>query len=481
MSALRSATTLVSVVCGESGSADPPPDLNTILNVKLFNIPSVISKALTYTLILHPIALAFAVISLIAGLFDLIPGFSVLCFPTCFAGIAGGITLIAFIFDLAIFFIAKSRIGSVSGASANVGAAVWMTLAAWLLCGFAGCAWGLAGCCCCGGGGRRDNNNGGRRRRDREMDDYNRDTDMRLQALRDDQRRQKEQDLPNFQPYERVPQKEDHEDKYLYDESAAASQPRPLRRDGSVLQGVGVGYGRKQGTPQNGYAGGPNDYGYGQQGLAPQRQPSTGSSYMTAGAAGVGAGGGGVDQPHRGGHDYNQNQGYEEFNDNYNYNQGQGHGDCEWLGGLVRTGLTIQTTTTPMASSSSSNTTTSRATTTRTATSKDTHRRPLPLRADTNTTALPQLPLPAERPRRPIRTDTTTQDHRSTPLTRTTTRTRTTGWVASDVRRQVLHRSASTLATKALGTLPRSSRGNPRRRSRCRHHSTWSTRSSRAC
>ncbi|KAL1413306.1 hypothetical protein Q8F55_001062 [Vanrija albida] len=303
-------------------------DLNTILNVKLFNIPSVISKALTYTLILHPIALAFAVIALICGLIDMIPGFSVLCFPTCFASIAGGIALIAFIFDLAIFFIAKSRISSVDGASASVGAAVWMTLAGWLLCGFAGCAWGMAGCCCCGGGGRRDNNK--RRRRDKEMDDYNRDTDMRLQALRDDQRRQKEQDLPNFQPYERVPLKEDqYEDKYLYDDGSHGSAGPKLRRDGSVLQGVGVGYGRRQGAGQNGY--GPNDYGYGQQGLAPQRQPSTGSSFMTAGAAGVGAGGAGVDQPgQRGAHDYNQNQGgYEEFNDpNYNYNQGQGaHGE----------------------------------------------------------------------------------------------------------------------------------------------------------
>jgi hypothetical protein len=43
-----------------SDSTDPP-DLNAIFNVSVFNIPKTISKYLTYTLIIHIIALGFAV------------------------------------------------------------------------------------------------------------------------------------------------------------------------------------------------------------------------------------------------------------------------------------------------------------------------------------------------------------------------------------------------------------------------------------
>jgi hypothetical protein len=118
--------------------------------------------------------------------------------------------------------------------------------------------------------------------------------DMRLQALRDEQLRKKEQGLPNFQELERIPLNQStEEDKYLYEDQ---SQPGTLRRDGSLVQGVGVGYGRRNGgrTPEaQGYGGG--------NGLAvipPARRPSAASGVTYAGAAGLGAGPSGVDRPH---------------------------------------------------------------------------------------------------------------------------------------------------------------------------------------
>lgn len=251
---------------------------------------------------LHIIALGFAGIGLIMAAIDMIPGFNMICFPTCMASIASTAALIAFIFDLAIFFIAKAAIGKMSGASANIGAAVWMTLAAWICCSVSICAFGMANCCCggCGGskrdrGDRREKKRNKKDRRDDDSfdDDFRRDQDMRLHAIRDEERRKYNQDLPSFQPFEREPlNPAPPEDKFLYDDTPPLSH-------GTGLQGVGVGYGRRNGAP-NPYAqaGGmaPSGGGYGQT-LGVARQPSTGSSMYTAGNAGVGAGGDGVDQP----------------------------------------------------------------------------------------------------------------------------------------------------------------------------------------
>lgn len=262
-----------------------------MLNIpkNLINIPSAVSKYLTYVLVLHIVGLGFAGIGLIMALIDLIPGFNMICFPTCMASLASTVTLIAFIFDLAIFFIAKGAIGKMSGASAQIGAAVWMTLAAWVCCSVAICAFGLANCCCSCGGKRED-----RKRKkkgdhdDDNFDSYRRDQDMRLHAIRDEERRKYQQDLPSFQPYEREPlNPAPPEDKFLYDDSP------PIH--GTGVQGVGIGYGRRGGAP-NPYAQAAPPTSYGQN-LGVQRQPSTGSSMMTAGNAGVGAGGEGVDQP----------------------------------------------------------------------------------------------------------------------------------------------------------------------------------------
>ena len=75
------------------------------------------------------------------------------CCSTCFSGFAAVITMVAFIFDLVLFFVAKARINAVGYAS--IGTAVWLTLAAWILLFFSGCFYTLGRCCLKGrpGGG----------------------------------------------------------------------------------------------------------------------------------------------------------------------------------------------------------------------------------------------------------------------------------------------------------------------------------------
>lgn len=268
-------------------------DPNDLLGVSMFDIPEAITKYLTYVLILHIVALALALLSTIFGLLSHISSLSVLCFPTCFAATASTCSLIALVFDLAMFYIAKARIDNVSGASASIGMAVWLTLAAWLLCGFAGCAYGVGRCCV----GSRDRD---KRSRDPKQDygDYYRAPSggpdaMRMDAIRDEQIRKKEQGLPSFAEYERTPlNNTDIDDKYNVDDPSR-SMPGALRRDGSLVDGVGVGYGRRTGPSEDyhvgyaaGYQGPPSGLG---------RRPS--DSMMTdAGNAGLGAGPGGVQQ-----------------------------------------------------------------------------------------------------------------------------------------------------------------------------------------
>lgn len=67
------------------------------------------------------------------------------CFSTCISGFAAAVTLLAFIFDIAIFFAARARINSVG--SAEIGNATWLTLAAWVLLFFSGCFYTIGRCC----------------------------------------------------------------------------------------------------------------------------------------------------------------------------------------------------------------------------------------------------------------------------------------------------------------------------------------------
>lgn len=71
------------------------------------------------------------------------------CLSTCISGLGAVVTLLAFIFDLTFFFLAKSRINSVKGASgsATMGNAIWLTFTAWLLLFFAGCFYSFGRCC----------------------------------------------------------------------------------------------------------------------------------------------------------------------------------------------------------------------------------------------------------------------------------------------------------------------------------------------
>jgi hypothetical protein len=77
----------------------------------------------------------------------MIPRFSVACFPTFCAWATSFFTLVSFVLDVVMFYIAKARIDKVSGASAKIGYCVWITLAAWVVTGFLGCLVGLTGCC----------------------------------------------------------------------------------------------------------------------------------------------------------------------------------------------------------------------------------------------------------------------------------------------------------------------------------------------
>jgi len=111
------------------------------------DIPDVIVKWITYALFLHIVALILAAISSVFGLLAHVREFSMTCFSSCTSGVGAAITLLAFIFDLAFFFVAKSRLNSVKGGSATIGNAIWLTLTAWLLLFFSGCFYGLGRCC----------------------------------------------------------------------------------------------------------------------------------------------------------------------------------------------------------------------------------------------------------------------------------------------------------------------------------------------
>ncbi|KAG6868491.1 hypothetical protein C0993_002029 [Termitomyces sp. T159_Od127] len=133
-------------------------DINSLVGNNLpVEIPQVVVKWLTYCLVLHIVALGLAAISAFFGLLAHIREMSMTCFSTCISGFAAAVALLAFIFDIAIFFAAKSRINSVG--SAELGNATWLTLAAWLLLFFSGCFYTIGRCCISKRGPRWDKDN----------------------------------------------------------------------------------------------------------------------------------------------------------------------------------------------------------------------------------------------------------------------------------------------------------------------------------
>jgi hypothetical protein len=93
------------------------------------------------------VAFGLAGVAAIFGLLAHVREMSMTCFSSCISGFGATVALVAFIFDIAIFFIAKSRMNSVSGGSASIGNAVWITLVAWIMLFFSGCFYGVGRCC----------------------------------------------------------------------------------------------------------------------------------------------------------------------------------------------------------------------------------------------------------------------------------------------------------------------------------------------
>ncbi|KAK4055716.1 hypothetical protein OIV83_000262 [Microbotryomycetes sp. JL201] len=119
-----------------------------LANIQLTQqIPNTLVKWLTYVLVLHPVAAVFAAVAVILGLLAHIRGFGGTCFTTCFASFGATISLIAFAFDLGLFIVAKKRIESRDvGGSAALGNALWMTLAAAIMLLTSGCFFGFGNC-----------------------------------------------------------------------------------------------------------------------------------------------------------------------------------------------------------------------------------------------------------------------------------------------------------------------------------------------
>ncbi|RDB28754.1 pH-response regulator protein palI/prr-5 [Hypsizygus marmoreus] len=121
-------------------------DINSLVGNELpVEIPQVVVKWLTYCLVLHIVALGLSAGSALFGLLAHVREMSMTCCSTCVSGLAAAVALLAFIFDIAIFFAARARINAVG--SAEIGNATWLTLAAWILLFFSGCFYTLGRCC----------------------------------------------------------------------------------------------------------------------------------------------------------------------------------------------------------------------------------------------------------------------------------------------------------------------------------------------
>ncbi|KAI0073719.1 pali-domain-containing protein [Panus rudis PR-1116 ss-1] len=189
-------------------------DINGLVGNDLpIKIPSVIVKWITYALFLHAVALILAAISALFGLLAHVREFSMTCCSTCVSGFAAAIAMLAFIFDLAFFFLAKARINAIKGAHASIGIGLWLTLAAWIMLFFAGCFYGFGRCCI----SRRPKGEDRARTKPTVDDDYA--DRVRLDAVKAEADRKARQakgelGLPAFQEYEQTQPltKVDHEE-----------------------------------------------------------------------------------------------------------------------------------------------------------------------------------------------------------------------------------------------------------------------------
>ncbi|BGP47082.1 hypothetical protein JCM10450v2_002934 [Rhodotorula kratochvilovae] len=236
-------------------------DIAELLGISgsLGGLSNSVLKWITYLLILHPIAAGFGAISVIFGLLAHTRGMAGTTLSTCFASFAATFALLAFIFDMAVFIIAKKRIESSDvGGKAELGNAIWMTLAALILYAISGFFFGCGACII-----RK------RRREQQVSDSYRPAVDpeygakLRAEAVQADYARKEASGaaLPNFP--EHVPltavHAVDYDDGYGhgayganggYEPRQYASQSDISGAGGgaappSLISGVGEGYGRR--------------------------------------------------------------------------------------------------------------------------------------------------------------------------------------------------------------------------------------------
>ncbi len=232
-------------------------DINALLdNTTKIQIPEVLVKWITYALVLHIVALVLAGISAVFGLLAHVREMSMAYCSTCVSGFSAAVAMVAFIFDIVLFFLTRTRVND-SGGHAEIGIAVWLTLAAWILLFFAGCFYGLGRCCI--------------RRRPRGFDREARPTvdggyaeQVRLEAVKAEADRKARQaagknevGLPAFQEYERQPltSKSDEHEQYVEEAGNVVPYHSTTPSNGAGL-GAGTAAYARQGNQQTGYAGG---------------------------------------------------------------------------------------------------------------------------------------------------------------------------------------------------------------------------------
>ncbi|CAO1634063.1 unnamed protein product [Sympodiomycopsis kandeliae] len=300
--------------------------------------------ALSYTLILHPVACGLAAVSLLFALINHCAGAGIGCVGGLFTGFAITVSLVAFALDLGLFTVLKKRVES-QGGTATYGNGIWMTLAAFvclILCQIAFC------CCCCGSRGGSGGRRNKRSKKDQNDDFHTPHPDssygdrMRMDALqaevnRNNRRQGGQGDLPKFAEYvteHEVPLKHDYNDG-AYDESrrytndtsmVSSSHHYPVGQaygGGEGAGGAGVGAGANAYDQYNDpYAAGssqyhPNQqYHQGESGFA----PGVGPGYGAGAAAGAG-GAAGYAAYH---HHHNQQQ--QQQQDPYDHNNVGGFG-----------------------------------------------------------------------------------------------------------------------------------------------------------
>ncbi|OSD03191.1 pali-domain-containing protein [Trametes coccinea BRFM310] len=234
-------------------------DVNALLGDNTpIKIPTVLVKWITYALVLHIVALVLAGISAVFGLLAHVREMSMTYCSTCVSGFSATVALVAFIFDLVLFFLTKTRVNDVEGGHAEMGISIWLTLAAFLLLFFAGCFYGLGRCCI------RRRPKGFDRELNRPGPDNGYAEQMRLEAVKAEADRKARQlagkpevGLPAFQEHERQPLTSKSDEQFVEDGDQVLPYHPQQPSAGSAGFGAGTAaYSRQPSQTQPRYAGG---------------------------------------------------------------------------------------------------------------------------------------------------------------------------------------------------------------------------------